>query len=511
MAKNPQDPGTSTATDAVDEAIKEGAPADADPLEVTVKDIGPARKCLTIEVPASRIAGKLSDSYAKLKGSADIPGFRRGRAPMRLIERRFNSAVRDDVRGQLISDTFTQAVEDEKLEIIGEPDVQDLESIELPDEGPLTFKVEVEVAPTFEMPSLESIEVRKSTAPVSEEDIRLELERLRERAGQLVSVEDAALAKGDFLIGEASILAGENAEDDAEQIDHQPQVQIRVPDGPDDAGGQVAGILVEDLAKHLTGAKTGEVIRISTVGPAGHENEKIRDQPITIVLSVKSIVRLEPAATEQLVEHFGMESEQRLKEYLQGSLEVRAERRRQDDLRGQISDYLLENTEMQLPEHMTDRQAERLVQRQRVESASWGVSQDKIEERLAQTRAGSRDEAQRHLKLFFILHQAAKELEVEVTEEQVNYHVATMAAEQGRRPEKLRQQLTRRGEMEHLSLLIRERTTLDKIVEKANVIEVDEPEADTAQTQGGAEKKGKKTTDQKTTESGPDASKDASA
>ena len=126
---------------------------------VSTEDVGPGRKRITIEVPPQRIQSKIGDSYKRLQNDADIPGFRRGRAPLRLIERRFGSAVRDDVRGQLISDCYTQAVEDEKLEVIGEPDIKDLESIELPDEGALIFSVEVEIAPAVTLPSLEGIPI----------------------------------------------------------------------------------------------------------------------------------------------------------------------------------------------------------------------------------------------------------------------------------------------------------------------------------------------------------------
>ncbi len=82
---------------------------------VTVEDIGPARKSLTIEVPAERIAAKIEESYSQLQTDAQVPGFRRGRAPMRLLEKRFGSSVRDDVKGQLLSECYSQAIEEQDL------------------------------------------------------------------------------------------------------------------------------------------------------------------------------------------------------------------------------------------------------------------------------------------------------------------------------------------------------------------------------------------------------------
>ena len=166
------------------------ATGDADeskPLTITVQDIGPARKCLTIEVPADRISGKFDDSYKQLQSDANIPGFRKGRAPRRLIERRFSTTVRDDVKGQLISECFAQAVDDHKLEVIGEPDMKELETIELPEDGPLKFQVEVEVAPTVELPPLEGIAVNDQTVPVKEADVDQELEALCQRFGNVTT------------------------------------------------------------------------------------------------------------------------------------------------------------------------------------------------------------------------------------------------------------------------------------------------------------------------------------
>ena len=96
---------------------------------VTIDDIGPARKKITIEIPQSRIEDAIGDSYERLRDDAVVPGFRRGRTPQRLIEKRFGTAVRDDVRGQIISESYSQAIEEEDIRVIGEPDVKDFDDI----------------------------------------------------------------------------------------------------------------------------------------------------------------------------------------------------------------------------------------------------------------------------------------------------------------------------------------------------------------------------------------------
>ncbi len=443
------------------------------PLQVSVEDIGPGRKLLKIEVPAARIADKFDDSYKQLKTDANIPGFRKGRAPRRLIERRFSTTVRDDVKGQLVGECFAQAVDDEKLEVIGEPDVKELESIELPDEGSLQFQVEVEVAPEVELPALDGIAVDKSAIAVADTDVDHELEQLRHRLGSITAVEGGKAEESDLLATEVRILSGLNANDDAEVIDRYDDASVRVPGKSKDDRGHVVGIVVDELGKQLGGKKVGDVVRISMTGPASHENEKIKDKPITIAVTINRIDRTEPIAAESIVEQLGFDSIDMMKEYLRGMIESRASHGQREAMRKQISEYLLEHTELELPDNLTGRQTERLLHRRRLEWSSMGLPDDEVSQRVAEARSGSEDEARRQLKMFFILNQAAKKFEIEVTDAEINGVIAQLAAEQGRRPQKMRQDMQRSGELEHMGLLVRERKTLDRILEAANVTEIE--------------------------------------
>jgi trigger factor len=208
-------------------------------------------------------------------------------------------------------------------------------------------------------------------------------------------------------------------------------------------------------------------------GPASHENEKIKDQPITIAIRINRIERTEPVAAESIVEQLGFDSIDTLKQYVLGMLESRASHAQREAMRAQVSEYLLEQTDLELPENLTGRQTERLLHRRKLEWSSMGLPDDEVAQRVAEARSGSEDEARRQLKMFFILNQAAKKLEVEVTDAEINGVIAQLATEQGRRPQKMRQDMQRSGELEHMGLLVRERKTLDRILESADVTEIE--------------------------------------
>lgn len=455
--------------------------------KVTVEDAGPARKRLTIEVPAERIKKKIGSGFDRLQTDAVLPGFRRGRAPMRLLQRRFGDSIRDDVKSQLLTECYTQAIEDEKLEVLGEPEVKDFEKVKLPDAGPLVFTVEIEVSPKVEMPAIEGVEVRRPKAEVTDEMVEKEITGHRERQGKLNAVEGVAVGAGDFLLCDVKVLAGQNAAEGAEELLHHPTAYVYATGPERQHKGHVVGIVVDDLGARLIGKNTGESVEISTTGPASHEHDKIRNQPITIRIKIDKVERLELASVESLVKQFGLESPEQMRERVREALQSQAQRDQQSAMHRQVCEYLLEKVALELPTGLTGRQTARILRREAMELAYRNVPEREIEQRLAEMRVASEDNARRQLKLFFILDQAAKDLSVDVSEEEVNGRIAMMAMQQGRRPEKVRQKMSRSGEIEQLYLQIREQKTLDAILTKAKITDVDSlPAPDAAAPAAGA-------------------------
>jgi trigger factor len=127
---------------------------------VTIEDIGPCKKKITVEVPESKIKENLDNKYKELKKDAMLPGFRKGRAPLRLLEKRYGTDIHKQAKLELMIDAAQTAMKDNNLDVLGDPNI-DHEKVELPETGPMTFSFEVEVRPEFELPELEGIEIEK--------------------------------------------------------------------------------------------------------------------------------------------------------------------------------------------------------------------------------------------------------------------------------------------------------------------------------------------------------------
>ncbi|MEO0965670.1 MAG: trigger factor [Planctomycetota bacterium] len=475
--------------------MTETATEDRPALSVTIEDAGPARKKLDITVPESRIQDKIEENYDKLSDDAAIPGFRRGRAPRRLVERKFGKAIRDDVRGQLLSEAYTQACEDNGLDVLGEPVVSsengENEPPDLPESGDMSFTVEIEVTPDVELPDFSTLKVDKPAAEVTDDDLDKQIEIYRERFGKSTKVEGEEVKEGDYVTADVQVYAGHDVADDAEPLINAAGQYVRASGEDRDHKGHAAGIVIDDLGKQLIGKTPPFEVSVATTGPAAHENDDIREKDVTVKLSVTGIERLEPASVEEVVQHLGAENEEQLRTQLRQYLEQQAVGRQTEAMHVQVRDQLLDAVELDLPEGLTGRQIERTLQRERMQMMYQGTPEQDVEDRMAELRQSSEEATRNQLKQFFILDRASKNLEIEVGENELNGRIAQMAMQQGRRPEKLRQEMMQRGEIEQVYLQIREHKTLDKILEQAQVSDA-APAAD-------PDDKPKKTTKKKST------------
>jgi trigger factor len=434
------------------------------PNTVKIEDVGPSRKKISITIPAETVAEQLGNSLDTLTLEAELPGFRRGRAPRRLIEKKFGTAVRKEAKNQLVASAYSQAIEEHKLRVIGDPVSEGLEKIELEDGKPLSFEVEVEVLPEFELPSLEGIPVRKPVIEVKDDMIDAEIDKLRLHEGTLE--ERQAPEPGDYLTGHGVMKVGD------EVIVDIMDAVVQVPPPEKQGKGMILGIVVDDFATQLKLPKPGETATIKAVGPENHENEKIRGKDLVITFEVARVDRIVRATDEHLLQRFGFETMDQLREALKGRIAQQVEIEQQTAMRQQVARYLLDNTEVDLPERVTAAQAERNLARQRMEMIYRGVPAQQIEEKIAELRAASSAAAVRELKLFFILDRAAEKLDIKVTEGELNARIAQIALANNMRPDKLRSQLIQQNQIGQVFQQVREHKTMDAIVAKAAITEM---------------------------------------
>lgn len=435
---------------------------------VRVEDAGPSRKRLVIEIPAEVVDEQLGSSFDTLSRDADVPGFRRGRAPRRLIERKFGSAVRSEARNQLMARAYAEAIESEGLKVLSEPSPDDVDAPELEAGSGLTIRVEVDVLPSFELPETDGIAVRRPIIEVGDALVDAEVGRLVVNEGTLEERESPE--PGDYLTGHG-VMRG--MVDGEERVFHDINgCVVRVPPESENGRGMILGVVVDDLTAQLGLPSAGDEVTVTTTGPEQHENEDIRGVPLTVTFAVQRIDRIVPATVPELVERYNAGTEQSLREAIHRELVRRAGVQQTSVMRQQVARHLLDSTEMELPERLSAAQAENIFHRRRLELQYRGVPEDQIERHIAELRAAATSSATVELKLQFILHALAEKLEIQVTEGELNGRIAELAFQRRVRPEDLRRQLIQSRQVSQVVQQIRDHKVLDALLEKASIEEM---------------------------------------
>jgi trigger factor len=453
----------------------EAAVAEQEPefeYPIKIEDAGPSSKKVTVEIPRDRIDAKLAEQFRELRQQAAIPGFRPGHAPQKLIEKRFSSDVKEQVRRALISESYEQAVEKNQLQVIGEPEFDNPDAIQIPEDGPLNYSFQVEVQPEINLPDLSNLKIRKPKLSVTDEHVQQALQNLREQQGHLVPVEDRGVEEKDYITADVRVKS------DGNEVAHQNDAQLVA------RSGRVAGIQIDDLDKQLAGAKSGETRTIKSKASDNHANEAIRGKDLEIEITIKDIKRLEAVEVNQeFLSDLGFENEQELLDALRQQMEERISMDVQQNMREQVKRHLVENVNIDLPAKLSDRQADRVVNRRAVDLMMRGIPREQIEANLEALRGGAKDEAVRELKLFFILQKIATDQNVDVDEAELNGQIAMLAAQRGRRPEKLKQEMAKDGTLANMYVQMREQKAIDKLLESAQIEEVDVKEGESAKSE----------------------------
>jgi trigger factor len=451
---------------------------------VTVTEVGPCKKKLEIEIPAETIHAKLDEKYSELRRDAVVPGFRKGRAPLRLLEKRFGTDVTKQVKLELLVSASDAAIKDNNIETLGEPDI-DHEKIELPEEGSMKVEFEVEVRPEFELPELEGIEIEKPKIEVTDQQVDDEIVELRKRAGVWAPKEKGGAEEGDRVVADVILVTEGTADHDKRE---NIEITIRKT-------GFVAGVPVEDLDKLLNGVKHGDEKKTTVDIPETFYNEELRGKKVDLTIEVKEVKSLEPAElNEDFFKRLGLEDEADLKDKIRDQINAQAERQARSAMSEQVYAFLRDKIDFDLPSDIVADQSVSILQRQYTNMLMQGMAKEQVDEQMDQLKASSEEQAAEQLKMYFIMDKLADKFEVQVSEEEINGQIAYAAAMRGRRPEKMREELARDGSLAQMTLQIREEKCIEKILEKATIKDVDKVSEKPAKKAAAKKPAAKKTT-----------------
>ena len=460
-------------------------------ISVEKEEIGPLRLKLTVTVPQDTLDERRGDQFAELKRDALVPGFRKGHAPLRLVEKRFATDVGEQLKTQLIGSGYLAAIDKEEIKPLGDPlfwvkveeervgeddkpykvETEKLLPIDkavdnmiLPKEGPLTFSCELELKPEFELPELEKIPVKRPAVAIDEDDVDSELERMCMMRGVFQPVEEGEVEADDLLYADMKITV------DEEVIAREENLEMAARDL------RVKGVPLVGFGEAVVGKALGDQVTFEAEIPDDHENIDIHGKTAQFEFVIREVKRLEvPPIDEEFLATTGFDSEKELRAATRSSLESQLDATIKRGMREQIGQYLVDKTVLEIPEGLSQRQTDRSIARRMIEMYQAGIPQAQVEKEMDELRAKAHDQAVRDLKLFFILEKIAEERDIDVTEEQLNGAIAQIARQSNRRFDRVRDELSKGEGLKTLYLQLRDQQVLKALLEEDEITETEGP------------------------------------
>jgi len=425
-------------------------------MEVKIDKPSACERHVTVTVSREDVDRYMNDAFDELGPKAEVPGFRPGRAPRKLVQTRFKDQVSDQVKGSLLVDALAQLGDEHDFSAISEPDF-DLKAVTIPEDGPFTFEFDVEVRPEFDVPHWDGLKLERPVREYADEDVDRHLAKLLRRYGKLIPREGGA-EPGDVLT--VNIRASHDGKVMAEHSDVrvtlEPQLSFR--------DATVAGF--DTL---MTGAVAGETRETPATISDGAEHEAIRGQQVSVSLQVVEVRQLEmPKLTQSFLDSIGgFEDEDDLREAVRKELERQANFAQKRRLREQITAYLLRDATWELPPALVRRQAKRELDRMVLELQSSGFSNEMIQAYANQIRQNSLRATESALKEHFIFERIAEDEKIDAEPGDYDIEVALIADQTDDSPRRVRARLEKRGQMDALRNQIVERKVVDLICSKA--------------------------------------------
>jgi len=493
--------------DQTEEGVSVADEAEEDPKEalkkvisVEITDVGVLRKTVGITVPRDSLTSEFDKEYDGLASDALVPGFRKGHAPRKLVEKRFGREVNEQVQTRLVSNAYLAAIDKEGLKVLGDPMIwvhvkdkknaeeptqeklldmgEALPHITLPDDGDFTFRCEVEVKPEFELPDLEGIPIEKPIVTINEEDVQVQIDRMRAQRGNWAPVEP-----GDKVIADDLLVCDLKITVDGTEVKTLDNVQLA-------ARAQVVeGAVLSDLGDVLEGAKVGDSRSAEAELPDDYEVEDLRGKKAAFAFVVNEIKRMQlPPMDAAYLASVGFDSEDEHRQWVKSQMETQLVAEIRRGMKGQAKKYLLDNIEFELPEGLSSRQTERAAARRAIELRRQGIPAEENDKHADELRTGAREEALIELKLYFIFEEIAERFEVEVTEEEINDQIAAMARAYNRRFDRVRDELAKNNGIEQLYLEVRDEKCIERILDKAKITEAELPKKTAPKKKAAAKK-----------------------
>jgi trigger factor len=446
-------------------------------MKVEVENQPQGLSTLRIELPPEEVRKEWDAIASNYSRYARIPGYRPGKAPRQVIEKKFRKEIQDELTKALVSKSYREAIAEKQLRVISLTDVGD---VEFGEDRSMRFRATVVTAPEFELPDYKNIPVQLPAPTVTESEVDAALERLRDQSADFIDVAERSLAMGDFAVI-----------DFAGAIDGVPISEI-VPEASKNVhGGKKFWLhlapenFLPQFCEQISGMNAGDTRSVQVVFPEDFPVQELggkkADYAVTLnEIKEKVLPALDDAFAAKLMPEKTLAD---LRHTVEHNLEHEKEHEIDRVKEGQIVKFLQEHVSFDLPPSLLQNETRRALNELVHRNRERGIPDEMLKGKEKELIEGAGSLAAHRLKSNFILHRIAEHEKIEVTREELDERIREQAAHYNISVDKMKKELEENDRLNGLAEELLLGKTLDFLKANVSVETISEPAAATAPTE----------------------------
>jgi trigger factor len=432
-------------------------------MKTELKEISPTQKQITIEVDASSLKdayGRVSKKYAE---RANVPGFRKGYAPLDVVRLRFKEEIKNDVLQEVLPGKISEAITEHQLQPLTEPHLHldDPANIKVNGSEPLSLSVHVEVMPEIPTPDYDGLEVTRRVRPVEDSEVDELIEERLQKEAALIPVEGRKSELGDTVIAD---LEGKFEDDPEGEPIKAEDLEVKLGDEK----------IERSFTDNLIGVEVDEEKEFTVSYPEDFSSPALAGKTVHYNAKIKSVGRTEtPEMNDEWAKSLdeGYESLGDLRKKLRADLETYSKAEADAKIRNEAVTKLIEDNSFEVPNTLIENQARNLLNNFAHDLQQRGVDLKNVEGDFAQMAYKQmRQQAERDVRGAMLLEKIGEIEKVEIVDAEVDEEVSKIAEYYRSTPEQVRESLEKQGGgLDNIRNNLKTRKTVEALVSKAKI------------------------------------------
>jgi len=433
-------------------------------MNVVVENLPNCITTLRVEVEPEKVAKAWDDVAGNYTKYARIPGYRAGKAPKAIIEKKFQKEIREELEKKLLSESCKQAIQEKGIKMLSLTQVED---VEIGDDKSMKFTATLVTHPDFQLPNYKGLVVPLPAIEVTDEEVDKSLNELREQAADFVDItEDRGAELNDFVV-----LDYRGTIDGAPVSEKFPKAGQPLTGNDDFWIHMVEEAFFPGFTEALVGAKPGETRTFEIEVPAEFPVEGLPGQKIQYVVTLKQIKTkvlppLDDAFADTIVKGKTLAE---LREVARGEIERQKKNEAEAAKRAEIMRQLLSQVECELPVDLVRTQTRRILMDIVRDNQARGVPDDILKENEQQILGGAAQNARDQIKGTFILMRIGEVEGIKATQQEFDLRIAQLAQRYDMKPDKLIKKLDERNAIDQILEEVLTAKVLDFLAASASV------------------------------------------